>query len=46
MKFFLTNLGKDRFILGYPFLFTFNPGINWRAAKLEGGDIHLETIGF
>jgi len=46
MKFFLTDLGKDHFILGYPFLFTFNPGIDWRAAKLEGGGIRLETIGF
>ena len=25
MRFFLTGIGKDCFILGYPFLFTFNP---------------------
>jgi hypothetical protein len=46
MKFFLTDLGRDRFILGYPFLFAFNPEINWKAAKLKGGNIHLEAIGF
>jgi len=32
MKFFLTNLGNDRFILGYPFLKEFNPRINWEKA--------------
>jgi hypothetical protein len=39
-------LGKDRFILGYPFLFAFNPEIDWRAARLRGRDIRLEMIGF
>ena len=46
MHFFLTNLGKDRFILGYPFLFAFNPEVDWRAAKLKGGPVELEMIGF
>ncbi len=32
MKFFLTNLKKDCFILGYPFLFSFNLEIDWHAA--------------
>ena len=31
MKFYLTNLGKDRFILGYPFLWEFNPRIDWKT---------------
>jgi len=46
MKFFLTNLGRDRFISGYPFLFAFNPEIDWKAAKLKGGNVRLEAIGF
>ena len=46
MKFFLTDLGRDRFILGYPFLFAFNPEIDWKAAKLKGGNVRLEAIGF
>jgi len=29
MKFYLTRLGKDYFILGYPFLFMFNPFMDW-----------------
>jgi hypothetical protein len=45
-NFFLTNLGKDRFILGYPFLFTFNPAVDWRRAVLRGGKVSLEMVGF
>jgi hypothetical protein len=33
MKFFLTDLGKDQFILGYPFLYAFDPEIDWRKAQ-------------
>ena len=29
IKFFLTGLGKDHFILGYPFLFVFNLNVDW-----------------
>ena len=46
MKFYLTSLGDDSFILGYPFLYAFNPDVDWRGAKLRGGPIQLETIGF
>ncbi len=46
MKFYLTSLGDDSFILGYPFLYAFNPNVDWRRAKLHGGPIQLETIGF
>jgi len=28
--FYITLLGKDRIILGYPFFYTFNPTINWQ----------------
>jgi hypothetical protein len=29
MQFYHTSLGGDSFILGYPFLYIFNPAINW-----------------
>jgi hypothetical protein len=46
MRFYLTDLRKDCFILGYPFLFVFNPNIDWRRGELKGGVIRLETAGF
>jgi hypothetical protein len=46
MRFFLTGLGKDRFILGYPFLFTFNPQVNWQEGKILGPATKILTIGF
>jgi hypothetical protein len=36
LQFYVTDLGKDRMILGYPWLKTFNPEINWAAAKMKG----------
>jgi hypothetical protein len=33
MKFFLTDIGKDHFILGYPFLYAFNPEMDWKEGK-------------
>jgi hypothetical protein len=36
LQFYITDLGKDRMILGYPWLKTFNPEINWAAAKMKG----------
>ena len=46
MKFYITSLGDDDFILGYPFLYLFNPYIDWRAAKLLGGSLRLESVPF
>jgi hypothetical protein len=43
MKFYLTSLGNDRMILGYPFLWYFNPTIDWRTAKLKG-QITIEML--
>jgi hypothetical protein len=36
LKFFVTNLGKDRIILGYPWLEAFNPDINWGEGRING----------
>jgi hypothetical protein len=35
-KFYITNLGSDRAILGYPWLRDFNPDIDWPTGKLNG----------
>jgi len=43
-RFYVSNLGKDRFILGYPWFRAFNPDINWAEAKLKGPGIKMETI--
>jgi Retroviral aspartyl protease len=36
IEFFITNLGKDRMILGHPWLCKFNPKINWTDRTLTG----------
>jgi len=43
-RFFVTNLGGDRFILGYPWLATFNPEINWLEATVNGPRFRVETL--
>ena len=43
-RFYVSDLGKDRFILGYPWFRAFNPDINWTEAKLQGPGIKMETI--
>src|ERR1700747_794273 len=34
MNFYVTDLGQDRIILGFPFLQKFNPKINWEEKIL------------
>ena len=34
-EFFITNLGQDRVVLGYPFLQNFNPQIDWDKGELH-----------
>ena len=43
-QFFITNLGKNELILGYPWLCKFNPDIDWKLAIIKGPKIELETI--
>jgi hypothetical protein len=45
-RFFITSLGKDRIILGYPFLYEFNPRIDWRNGKVQGERVKLESARF
>ena len=35
-KFFIASLRKDSIILEYPFLYVFNPTINWQKGVLSG----------
>ena len=42
--FYITNLGTDQFILGYPWCQEFKPNIDWRESKLMGPKIHMETL--
>ena len=46
MGFYLTNLGKDRFILGCPFLWTFNPQTDWKTGRLLEGEVEIEAVRF
>jgi Retroviral aspartyl protease len=41
----VTNLGRDRLILGYPWLEAFNLEINWAEGKLLGPRTTLKTTG-
>ena len=45
MRFFLTGLGNDCFILGYPFLREFNPQIDWSLGSLTKGHVVITTLG-
>ena len=36
LEFFITNLGNDRAIFGFPWLQTFEPKVNWRQATISG----------
>jgi hypothetical protein len=42
-RFYITALGKDRIILGYPFLYDFNPKINWKSGKVQGEPVQLQS---
>jgi len=41
--FYVTNLGKDKFILGYPWFRAFAPDIDWANNKLRGPKVGIET---
>jgi len=43
-QFCVTNLGSNRIILGYPWLCTFNPDIDWPNCKLIGPKVKMETM--
>jgi len=43
-RFYVTDLGSDRMILGYLWLHTFNPNIDWPSCKLIGPAVKIETL--
>ena len=43
MLFYLTNLGEDRTILGFPWLTAFNPKINWTEGTMEDLPLHITS---
>ena len=44
LRFYVSNLGKDRFIFGYPWFRKFNPDVDWENAKLRGPQVRVEMI--
>jgi len=43
-RFFVMNLGGDRFIFGYPWLANLNPSINWPEATVNGPRFRVEML--
>jgi Reverse transcriptase (RNA-dependent DNA polymerase)/RNase H-like domain found in reverse transcriptase len=42
-QFYVTNLGKDRVLLGHPWLSEFNSRINWAKGEVQNGGVRIET---
>jgi hypothetical protein len=42
-RFYITDLGFDRILLGYPWLSTFNPKIDWKTGIVYG-KTSLKTV--
>jgi hypothetical protein len=45
-RFYITGLGSDHAILGYPWLREFNPSIDWTRGAIRGAPVHIETALF
>ena len=45
-QFFITSLGEDRMIFGYPWFEHENPEIDWKRQELKGDAIDLLTGGY
>ena len=46
VPFYVTNLGSDRFIFGYPWCQEFKPDLDWENSTLRGPKIKVETLLF
>jgi len=44
LSIYITNLGRDRVILGLPWFKTFDPKINWTTGELTG-ELQARTTG-
>ena len=43
--FYIASLGKESIILRYPFLYVFNPTIDWQQGKLPE-ELHIQTTWY
>ena len=43
-RFYVTNLGRDRMLFGYPWFKKFNPNIDWEKSELKGPKVQIETL--
>jgi hypothetical protein len=41
MMFYITNLGEDRTLLGFPWFAAFNPDIDWMKGTMDNLPIHI-----
>jgi hypothetical protein len=41
--FYITTLGKDRLILGFPFLQKFNPTVDWKRGRFKKGVVSIQS---
>ena len=44
-RFYIASLGKESIILEYPFLYVFNPTIDWQQGKLPE-ELHIQTTRY
>jgi len=44
IRFFVTNLGSDRMLFGYPWFRKFNLDIDWEKSELKGPKVKIETL--
>jgi len=42
--FFVTSIGCDRWIFGYPWLYDFEPTINWKEGTINGPHFSAQTL--
>ena len=42
-RFYVTSLGADRAIFGYPWLRDFNPNVDWGTGRVLGPPVQIET---
>ena len=45
-QFYITNIGKDDFILGYLWFQGFNPDVDWAKNQLKGPQVKIKTIRY
>jgi hypothetical protein len=44
VRFYITDLGSDRVIFGYPWFTKFNPTVDWQNKEILGPRVRIETL--